>query len=251
MLRKNHRYMAAFKVPNGLITDIGLTYSAKRVGCALYSRRNSLGACRMSIRQLAGLSQCSMTTALKAVRELERFGYVTRHKCIRYSAEMGRTVYQKSEFTVSIDGSFTFVPHNVFHFPMKNSSFTVYLFLRLCAGNHTRAFPSLSWICNGLCISKSAVCTALRELSDVGLIHRLPCIIQGKQEHCENSYYFICNARPATARKTFPAILPIRKAGHMRTVKRISKIHIKRSTCRKLYHVSIIQRHTAKINTGG
>jgi len=251
MLRNNHRNSATFKVPNNLILDSNLTYSAKRVGCVLYSRCDCSGNCTMSINQIALLAMCSSTTALKAVQELERFGYVARYKNRRYSAEKGRVVYQKSNYTVTLNNRFTFIPRNVFSFQIKNSSFAVYLFLRMCAGNNTRAFPSLSRICNDLYISKSAVCSSLSELSDAGLVLRLPCKRKGKQEFCNNSYFFIRNAEPKVKKKTLPVIFPYRRARHTQNVQRRTTVRIRRSVCHKLFHVSIIQATSRKINTGG
>lgn len=249
-MQRNHRRYAAFKVPNNFILDSNLTYSAKRVGCVLYSRCNCLGACRMSIKQLAELAQCSSTTALKAVQDLEHFGYITRDKILAYSAEKGKVVYQKSKFTVSPGGRFTFIPRNIFCFAMKNSSFTIYLFLRLCAGNYTRAFPSLNRICNDLYASKSTVCEALKELSEVGLICAKNCRKRNRA-YSSNSYYFVQNVAPKALRKTCSMISALRKAKLRKPLNRIPMIRIRWHADQKLFYTLIIQKSRQKINTGG
>jgi len=246
MRRKNHRNNAFFKIPNQFILDVALSYSEKRVGCVIYSRCNCLGACQLSMKQIAGLACCTTTTALRAVHELEHSGYVTRKKKLSYSQEHGRAVYQKSKYSVSSFNRFTFVPHNVFRFAIRNSSLTVYLSLRMCAGNAKRAFPSLNRICDALEASKSTVCMALDELSNVGLVRSENCI-KKNGAYSKNSYFFICNAVPSKRQR--PVIFHLKKAQHTRRMKKC-QLGVK-CICHKLFYVSIIRVKEVKINTGG
>lgn len=248
-MRKRQR-VASFKLPNSLILDDGLTYCAKRVGSVIFSRSNCLGACRLSIKQIAAMAQCTSTTALRAVLELERFGYVTRKKKYGYDAIRGRTIYQKSSFTVLPFGRFTFVPHSVFRTKMKNSSFTIFLFLLYCSGNETKAFPSLNEICKGLGASKSTVCIALDELDDVGLVYQERCL-KRNGAFSRNSYHIVQNAVNFTNTgkdRRCPTLFRIKKVGHKRRIKPTRANH---RTCLKPFYIPIIRVPMRKINTGG
>ncbi len=244
-MRKNNR-TAAFKLPNEFILDNSLTYSAKCVGSAIYSRCNCLGACRLSMKQIATMAQCTSVTALKAVQELERSGYITRRKRYGYDALQGRAVYQKSSFTVAAYDKFTFIPCSIFCRKLKKSSFSVYLYLRMCAGNGSRAFPSLNRICEALYASRSTVCLAVDELVRSGLVHHERCI-KKNGAFCNNSYYIVCNAgRPAKRER--PVFFRMKKVRHKRLAK---PLKVQRRVCQEPFRGSIIRAPERKINTGG
>ena len=189
------RWEPSFKVPNRLIMDFSLSFSARRMGAVLFSRRNHLGACRRSQASLAKLAGCSVTTARKALQELEDAGYITRSQNHRYNETLGRLVYDQYTYHCDLrfHGGFTLVPWNLFGHPLKSSAFVLCLYLYLQAGNKYRAFPSLNLICKDLGIGKATVCRALRELRDIGRIYSEFCI---KMNHAysRNSYYLIRNA---------------------------------------------------------
>lgn len=248
-MRKRQR-VASFKLPNSLILDDRLTYCAKRIGSVIFSRSNCLGACRLSIKQISAMAQCTSTTALRAVLELERFGYVTRKKKYGYDAIRGRTIYQKSSFAVSPYGSFTFVPHSVFRTKMKNSSFTIFLFRLYCSGNDTKAFPSLNEICKGLGASKSTVCIALDELDDEGLIYQERCL-KRNGAFSRNSYHIVQNAAHFTntgKESRCPTLFRIKKVRYKRTIK---PTKVNSRICQKPFFKPIIRVPLQKINTGG
>ena len=127
----------SFKVPNRLIPDGSLSFSARRMGTVLFRRRNHPGACRRSQASQAKLAGCSVTTARKALLELEDAGYITRSQNHRYNKTLGRLVYQYTyPCEVWFYGGFTQVPWNL-------------------AGNKSRAFPSLNLICKDFGIGKA------------------------------------------------------------------------------------------------
>ena len=189
------RWEPSFKVPNRLIMDFSLSFSARRMGAVLFSRRNHLGACRRSQASLAKLAECSVTTARKALQELEDAGYITRSQNHRYNETLGRLVYDQYTYHCDLrfHGGFTLVPWNLFGHPLKSSAFVLCLYLYLQAGNKYRAFPSLNLICKDLGIGKATVCRALRELRDIGRIYSEFCI-KVNHAYSYNSYYLIRNA---------------------------------------------------------
>lgn len=256
MLSKKSRISNACKVPNSFILDTQLSYSTKRVGAAIFSRRNKYNMCCISIAQIASLALCCPSTALQAVRELERYGYLKRNHKKGYSNDLKMVVHKKSEYMIaSFGGGFTFVQRSVFKKNIRNSSFTVYMYLRYRAGNDERAFPSLNMICDDLYICKSAVCKALHELSDSGMICRLPCKRNGNRDFCNNSYYFaIETISTRTHQPGFSRNSTRRLVLHSRTSARLAKPC--KSTAlqriqRRRFTVPIVQRRKLLFKGGG
>jgi len=87
------RFHATFKLPNQLTTDASLSFSARRLGAVLYSRRNAFGFCQKSLATLASLSKLSVTTARKVISELSDAGYIDTY---RYNERLGRMVKLQS-----------------------------------------------------------------------------------------------------------------------------------------------------------
>lgn len=183
-----------FKIPNRLILDGALSYSAKRMGAVLYSRRNPLGSCRKSLVQLSNLAACSIATARKALAELEAAGYIERCKHFKYSEAHGRVVYDKYTYhcNLTFHGGFTLIPREVFCHTLQASSFTVALYLYYQAGNKHRAYPSLRRMCRDLWIGPATLCRALRQLDAAGLIYTEACVRVNRA--FTNNSYFICIA---------------------------------------------------------
>jgi|GEM_PF-5525840 len=251
---KTGRHAAFFKLPNSFILDTGLTYSAKRVGAALYLHRNSLGACRVSIARLAGLAQCSPSTALHAVRELERKGCVARQLRFGYCDAKQRVIYQKSSyyFAEIRRNGFTFVPRNIFRYRLRNSSFAVFIYLSCMAGNRKRAFPSLNRICGDLFMSKSAVCRALSETIVQGLVHSEKCIMRNGA-YSSNSYFLISNAEPGKPADREIAGNPGRYVypAHTRPYKTVRRVPVRLVRRRKTFLISIVLSEDQNFNRSG
>jgi len=193
-MRKSHRYgKPSFKVPNQLILDGSLSFSARRMGVALYGHHNPFGACRKSLKQLAALASCTITTARKALDELESSGYITRCRHYRYDEKLNRLVYDQYTYhcDLKFDGGYTLIPRDLFGHALKNSTFVLCLYLYLRAGNGTRAFPSLNRISKELWMAISTACRALKALTGTGIILAQLCI-KANKAHSNNSYFFLC-----------------------------------------------------------
>ena len=197
----NRRYHSTFRIPNQLILDQSLSFSARRLGAVLYSRRNPLGCCRKSLAKLAELSSLSVTTTRKALEELSAAGYIAHIHTYRYDQYLGRMVYAVGVYQclLSTAKDFTSVPWKIFDAPMTGGSFAAALYLYLQVGNRSRCFPSLAAICRGIGASMATVCRARRILDTV----RLFCILQCKKCNrvfSSNSYHVlqtaavVCNA---------------------------------------------------------
>lgn len=194
-MRKSHRHgRPSFKVPNRLILDGALSYSARRMGAVLYSRRNPLGACRKRLSRLAELAGCSVTTARKALEELEARGHITRCRNYKYSEKLTRPVYDKYTYHCDLrfTGGFTLVPRELFSHELKSSAFVLCLYLYLEAGNGTKAFPSLNDMSRKLCMGRSTVCRELKTLAGAGIIYIRGCM-KVNHAHGHNNYFFLCS----------------------------------------------------------
>lgn len=186
---------AMFKVPNCLILDGSLSYSARRMGAVLYSRRNHFGTCQKSQAYLATLAGCSVTTARKALEELEAGQYIVRCKNYKYNEAQSRLVYDQYTYQCKLGfiGGFTLIPRDVFRRPLKSSSFVLCLYLYLRAGNSNRAFPSLNRMCKDLWMGKSTVCRAIKALAAIRRIYAQSCQ-KANRAFSSNSYFFLGNA---------------------------------------------------------
>lgn len=201
------RYHSTFRIPNQLILDQSLSFSARRLGAVLYSRRNPLGCCRKSLATLAELSGLSVTTTRKAIDELSSAGYIAHIQTYRYNEQLGRMVYAVSVYQclLSTAKGFTLVPWKIFDAPILSSAFVAALYLYYQAGNSTRCFPSLAAICEGIGASMATVCRIRKLLDTV----RLFCVLQCKKLNrafSSNSYHIlqtapgVCDAGPSAQR---------------------------------------------------
>lgn len=191
-MSKAHRYHSTFRIPNQLIQDQTLSFSARRLGAVLYSRRNPLGCCRKSLAKLAELSSLSVTTTRKALSELSAAGYIAHIHTYRYNERLGRMVYAIGVYQCLLPTAkgFTLVPWKIFDAPMTSSAFVAALYLYYQAGNSSRCFPSLVAICQGVGASMATVCRARKILDTV----RLFCILQCRKLNrafSSNSYHVL------------------------------------------------------------
>lgn len=192
-----------FKLPNALICDTRLSYTARRIGATLYAYRNALGFCLRSAAELAILSGCSSKTVRGAIRELTAAGYIHSARSYRYHERLHRLVYGKNAYTCSLnfDGGFTLIPRHIFTCEdLTPAAFCVYLYLFYAAGNKHRAYPSISRIMRIVGAAHSTVCRVLSQLK------KLPGIFA---QHCKktngafaaSSYYIVCVLRNISQRK--------------------------------------------------
>lgn len=191
-MSKTRRYHSTFKIPNQLILDQSLSFSARRLGTVLYSRCNPLGCCRKSLATLANLSGLSVTTTRKAIDELSDAGYIVHIHTYRYNEQLGRMVYAIGVYQclLSTAKGFTLVPWKIFDAPMPSRAFVTALYLYYQAGNNFRCFPSLAAICQGIGASMATICRVSRILNTVCLF----CILQCRKLNrafSNNSYHIL------------------------------------------------------------
>ncbi len=204
----------SFKVPNRLIRDGALSFSARRVGAVLYSRRNRLGACKRSLAYLARQARCSVTTVRKALEELEDATYITRTKNRRFIHSKGLIGYDQYTYhcVLGVQKDFTFIPWDLFGPCLESCAFVLCLYLYQQAGNTARAFPSLKRMCREIGISIATVCRALDLLEGVGRIYAQFCIKTNKV-FSNNAYFFLitCSVAPETSVLRLCLFLPTAK----------------------------------------
>lgn len=191
-MRRSH---STFRIPNRLILDTTLSFSARRLGAVLYGRCNALGYYERPLAKLAKLSELSVTTTQKALSELSNAGYIAHIRTYRYYEPRGRMVYAVGVYhcLLSTRKDFTMVPWKIFDASMTKSAFVTALYLYYQAGNTSRCFPSLAAICRGIGASMATVCRARKILDTM----RLFCILQCKKLNrafSSNSYHILQTA---------------------------------------------------------
>lgn len=190
IMTKYRRYHATFKLPNRLVLDDRLSFSARRLGAVFYCRCNALGCCRASLAALARLAKLSVTTVRNALVELSDAGYIAYINTYRYDERIGRVVYAANMYQclVPVSGDFTLVPRAVFDARIPSSAFVVALYLYLQAGNGTRCFPSLRKIRRDIGAGIATVCRAVKALGRS--IYTLHCK-RANRSFSNNSYHIL------------------------------------------------------------
>lgn len=194
-MSKTRRSHSTFRIPNQLILDKTLTFSARRLGAVLYGHHNALGFCRKSLASLAKLSKLSVTTVRKAVSELSDAGYIASLNTYRYNDRLGRMVYAVSVYQclLPVDRDFTLIPRAIFDAPISSSAFVTALYLYQQTGNSTRCFPSLRALARDIGASVATVCLAVK----LGIVRLFYCLHCKKVNHAysNNSYHILFQSR--------------------------------------------------------
>ena len=115
-----------FTVPNALIQDTLLSYSARRLGCVFFSFSNALGVCNKSYDQLATLAHCSRKTAIRGVQQLVKAGYISFRNTYHYDENAGRVVYGKNSYAINTTllwEGYTIISRDVFHYDLSDAFF--------------------------------------------------------------------------------------------------------------------------------
>lgn len=184
-MRKN-----TFKLPNQLILEQRLSFSSRHIGAILYSRRNALGACRKSLMQLSALSGYSKATVLKAINELETFGYLNITYSHTFRKDIGYVCNDRNTYHLNLKFSsgYTLVPRTALEHPIKDSAMVMYLYLFVAAGNRNRTWPSIHKISDAIGAAESTVCRALQKLKCLQGFLVEHCI-SNNGSFCANSYF--------------------------------------------------------------
>ena len=88
-------------------------------------------------------------------------------------------------------GQFYQVDAKVFDLGLKPIPFAVYSYLVFCAGHKRNCFPSVRTIAKKCCCSESAVRSAIKELTSLGLISKEYCYREnryGVRQQTSNTY---------------------------------------------------------------
>lgn len=185
--------MRKFKIPNRLITDVSLSFSARRLGAYFCAASNRLGLTRKSLAMLSGLSGLSVSTVQSAIDELERSGYLTRQRTYRFDPARAHMVYDRTVYQVHkyLPGGFTLVPSDVLQKrELSSSAFVLALYLCEQGAGRGRAFPSISQMVEAIGVAKSTVCRALQQLKTVAVFLVRHCV-RSNRTYAANSYFYL------------------------------------------------------------
>lgn len=178
------------KLPNKIIKDQRLSYTAKKVAAAIYALHNV--SYTVSVKSLCSKTQLSEATVYTALNALEHFKYIQRTRHYEYSKKLHRVVFGRNSYVclVTTASDFTLVPFSIFSRKITAGTFALLLFLRYVAGNTNRAFPSYNFINKHFGMSRSWMRECLALLASLKMIYR---------EHCKtfrgcfasNSYFLV------------------------------------------------------------
>lgn len=202
-------------IPNRLVDDTRLHYTAKIVYVALALSRRKSGLIRLTVEDLTELTGLCEATVLQALRELEDGRFLRRKRNWRFSQGLCRAVFAANTYKLRMDMSagYCLIPAAIFHYALTPAGFSVLLFLYRCAGRDGRAFPSIRYIAGawlektgrGLEMGKTTVLRVLKQLTASQALVKHFCDGKNGTKRC-NSYYltdmvtekFILNhARPS------------------------------------------------------
>ena len=178
-------------VPNHLITDAALSYTAKRVAFVLLLLAGRKGRyVTASFAALAQLCKCSRTTVQKVVKELCAQGYLHKSNRYHFDEQQNRFIYASNRYLwLRREGGYTLVSREILAYDLTPAAFVTLLYLYRCAGRKGRAFPSLRRIAKaGLDMAKSTVCLALKTLRLLQAVVRYNCVTR-RRCHASSSYY--------------------------------------------------------------
>lgn len=189
-----------FKFPNEIAPDSDLNYTSKKVAAIMYRYRNCLGAYRKSLKGIANAGRLSVPTVRKALKLLERKGYVSHKRNYIYSKELKRVVYDQTTYHCSLDFSkgFTMVPCELLDFDLTPAQFTASLFIYQQMGNTNRAWPKINDIAETLHMGRVTVCRALSAIRSLGVFLVRHCI-KRNGAYTSNSYHRLFRTRTANA----------------------------------------------------
>lgn len=192
---------SAFKMPNRLLLDKGLSFTARILGIALYSRINRLNTCRKSLKELSALCHLSEGAVATGLKKLEAHGYITRQRRAWYHHGRGRMEKIRTVYTCApITGGFTIVPRSVFQYDLKPSCTLILLYMHLHTGVR-EAFPSYTRIARDLHMSRSTATDSAKELDSLGILYIRNCITSNGS-YSNNSYFFLHQTTGAAARSS-------------------------------------------------
>lgn len=185
-------------VPNDLIDDTVMHYTAKIIYIILAFARRKSGIIKLTISELVQQSGFCEATVLQAIKELEESSFIQKKRNWRFSFTLNRVVNTANTYKLreNITNGYTLISSEILAMELTPATFCVLLFLYRCAGKDGRAYPSIRYISGawkektgrGLFMGKSTVIRALKVLSKMQAIIKQYCQCQSGKLSA-NSYY--------------------------------------------------------------
>jgi len=189
-----------FKIYNqifkySLSTNALLVYAA----ISRFANRFNFTAVKNStLAQVCDISPRSVSRAIDELAARNLIAVKERYNLDGQRASNGYIINQ-------LVGGFTRLPNEIFSAKLSKGAFAVYLFIRKCAGNGLKAFPSLQHIASNLSITIKTVLDKIAELVAGKLISKRHCI--KRDNSYSNNQYTIAIAKEISAKKEAAAPL--------------------------------------------
>lgn len=153
------------------VFDYQLSASALMVYAGILNYANRLGYAYVKHETLAKLTGLSAKTVQRATTQLEASGLIT----ITQRHGVGGRLSYNGYTVTTLSGGFTLISNDIFRCGISKSAFCVYLYLRKCAGNSTKAFPSLTNMAENLGITIKTILVSVAELVSRKLLGKNHC----------------------------------------------------------------------------
>lgn len=176
--------MNSFKLPNRVVTDKTLDYSARHLAALMYMIQEQEKECVRSLKQLCEVSGYSVATVTKAVRQLCQQGYLSVQKKRRKGKYVNAYHIRLNEEACTVISS------KVLAGAAKNMRMVMYLYLLIQANGALSVTISLGEINKGLqwqgCANVEA---ALSQLEIEGYIEKKRRFL--RPEVCDKNEYIL------------------------------------------------------------
>lgn len=195
--------MRKFRVPNQIINNGNLSFSARRLAAYFCAASNRFGMCRKSIAMLSGLTGMAPATVYASIDELERSGFLARKKKYRYDFDRRHLIYDRTEYQINkyLHGGYTLVPSELlYRRELSGGAFVLALYLCQQSGSKGRAFPSIALMAEAVGAAKSTICRCLAQLRNLGVFLVQNCV-RANHTFAANSYFFLHHVEPVIVAK--------------------------------------------------
>jgi len=144
-----------FKVYNEVF-EYCLSTNALHVYAAIAKFANRFNYTTVKNTTLAQICDISPRSVSRAIDELSASNLITVKERYNYDGQRANNGYTINQLT----GGFTRLPNDIFSAKLSKGAFSVYIFIRKCAGNGLKAFTSLQHIAANLKITVRTVLEA-------------------------------------------------------------------------------------------
>ena len=161
--------MNSFKLPNRVVTDKKLSYSARHIAAIMYMIQEQEGSCVRGLYQLCEISSYSIVTVVKSISQLRQQGYLS----VQHGKKGNRNCVNSYHMQTN-EWPCTDISPKVFAEGARNMRVVIYLYLLIQANGAASVTISTEEIKRGLQLQGDAsIRVGLNQLEAEGYIERI------------------------------------------------------------------------------